>query len=149
MSRMFLLLAVMGVMLALGASSAVAQPQEVTATGVLEPAPPLAPDPTPTYAITDEATSARYELISGFLDLEPYVGQRVFIRGEPVPGPGDPNRPPLLNVTEVVPMGAGAGGGQTPATGGPSLLLLSIGALAMGSGVLVAAGTAVLRRSRQ
>ncbi len=149
MRRMFLLLAVMGAMLALGASSAVAQPQEVTATGVLEPAPPLAPDPTPTYAITDEATSARYDLISGFVDLEPYVGQRVFIRGAPVPGPGDPNRPPLLNVTEVVPLGAGAGEGPTPATGGPSLLLLSIGALAVGSGVLVAAGTAVLRRSRQ
>ena len=53
----------MGSMLALGASSAVAQPQEVTATGVIEPAPPHAPDPTPTYAITDEATSARYDLI--------------------------------------------------------------------------------------
>ena len=149
MRRTFLLLAVLGSMLVLGAGSAVAQPQEVTATGVLEPAPLHAPDPTPTYAITDEATSARYDLISGFVDLEPYVGQRVFIRGEPVPGPGDPNRPPLLNVTEVVPLGAGAGGGQMPATGGPSLLLLSIGALAVGSGVLVAAGTTVLRRSRQ
>jgi hypothetical protein len=149
MRRTFLLLAVLGSMLALGAGSAVAQPQEFTATGILEPAPPYAPDPTPTYAITDEATSARYDLISGFLVLDQYVGQRVFIRGAPVPGPGDPNRPPLLNVTEVVPLGAGAGGGPTPATGGPSLLLLSIGALAMGSGVLVAAGTAVLRRSRQ
>jgi hypothetical protein len=147
--RRVLLLAVIGALLALGASSAVAQPQVVTATGVLETAPPYSPDPTPTYAITDEATSARYDLISGFVDLAPYVGQRVSIRGEPVPGPGDPNRPPLLNVTEVVPLGAGAGGGQMPATGGPSLLLLSIGALAMGSGVLVVAGPAVLRRSRQ
>ena len=149
MRRMFLLLAMMGALLALGAGSAVAQPQEFTATGVLEPAPPHAPDPTPTYAITDEATSARYDLISGFLDLDQHVGQRVFIRGAPVPGPGDPNRPPLLNVTEVVALGAGAGGGPTPPTGGPSLLLLSIGALAMGSGVLVAAGTVVLRRRRQ
>jgi hypothetical protein len=61
--RTFLLLAVMGSMLALGATSlTVAQPQEVTATGVIEPAPPYAPDPTPTCVITDEATSARYDL---------------------------------------------------------------------------------------
>jgi hypothetical protein len=46
MRRTFLLPAVMiGAMLALGASSAVAQPQEFTATGVLETAPPYSPDP--------------------------------------------------------------------------------------------------------
>jgi hypothetical protein len=173
--------------------------QVITATGVIETAPPHAPDPTPIYAITDETTGARYELISGFVNLGQYVGQRVFIRAVPVPGPGDPNRPPLLNVTEVVPLdttpppevciavfppppgcpgttppppppppgggdgttpppappaqgGAAAaapGGGVTlPSTGGPSLFWVPIVALALGSGILVAAGAAALRRSR-
>ena len=71
------------------------------ATGVLGRAAPHSPDPTPVYAITDERTGTSYELVSGFVDLEQYVGKQVTIQGVPVPGPGDPSKPPLLNVTQV------------------------------------------------
>ena len=64
------------------------------ATGMLERATPHSPDPTPVYAITDGATGTSYELVSGFVDLDPYVGERVTIQGVPVPGPGDPSKPP-------------------------------------------------------
>ena len=77
----------------------------VTATGLLQEAAPHTPDPTPIYAITDEATGNSYELTSGFVDLQSYVGQRVAIEGVPVPGPGDPSKPPLLNVTQIQPAG--------------------------------------------
>jgi LPXTG-motif cell wall-anchored protein len=73
------------------------------ATGVLGRAAPHSPDPTPVYVITDEETGTPYELVSGFVDLEQYVGERITIQGVPVPGPGDPNKPPLLNVTQVEP----------------------------------------------
>jgi hypothetical protein len=74
---------------------------------VLGRAAPHSPDPTPVYAITDEGTGTSYELVSGFVDLEPYVGKQVTIQGVPVPGPGDPSKPPLLNVTQVQPAGGG------------------------------------------
>ena len=78
-----------------------------TASGVLGRAAPHSPDPTPVYAITDEGTGTPYELVSGFVDLEQYVGERVTIQGVPVPGPGDPSKPPLLNVTQVQPSDEG------------------------------------------
>ena len=84
-----------------GSSARVAGP--AIATGVLGRAAPHSPDPTPVYAITDEGTGKPYELVSGFVDLEQYVGERVTIQGVPVPGPGDPSKPPLLNVTQVQP----------------------------------------------
>lgn len=87
----------------------------VTATGVLERAAPHGPDPTPVYAITDEEAGTSYELVSGFVDLEQYVGERVTIEGVSVPGPGDPRKPPLLNVTQVRPVG-GDGGTEGEAT---------------------------------
>ena len=87
-----------------------------TATGVLEKAAPHSPDPTPVYAITDEGTGKPYELMSGFVELEQYVGERVTIQGVPVPGPGDPSKPPLLNVTQIEPAG-GTGDGSDG--GGP------------------------------
>jgi hypothetical protein len=100
--RMFLIITVVGVMLAVGASLALAQPQgPVTATGVLGPAFTRGEDPTPNYLLTDEETGTTYTLISGFVDLEDYVGQRATITGERVPSID----PSALNVTDVVPLG--------------------------------------------
>src|SRR5215207_4118689 len=94
--------------LLVAAASAFAQPQgSVTATGVLERAAPHSPDPTPVYGINDEETGTPYELVSGFVDLEQYVGERVTIQGIAVPGPGDPSKPPLLNVTQIQPADRG------------------------------------------
>ena len=80
----------------------------VTATGVLETAAPHEPDPTPIYALTDEATGTPYELTSGFVELEPFVDQRVTIEGVPVPGNPPPGAPVFLNVTSIVPADAGS-----------------------------------------
>src|SRR5215217_7385538 len=103
-----LALALMLTALLVAAASAFAQPQgSVTASGVLERAAPHSPDPTPVYGITDEATGTSYELVSGFVDLEQYVGERVTIQGVAVPGPGDPSKPPLLNVTQIQPTDGG------------------------------------------
>jgi hypothetical protein len=100
--RMFLIVTVVGVMLVVGASLALAQPQgPVTATGVLGPAFTRGEDPTPNYLLTDEETGTTYTLISGFVDLEDYVGQRATITGERVPSID----PSALNVTDVVPLG--------------------------------------------
>ena len=63
--------------------------------------------PTPVYGVTDEETGTPYELVSGFVDLEQYVGERVTIQGVAVPGPGDPSKPPLLNVTQIQPADRG------------------------------------------
>ena len=87
-----------------------------TATGVLGRAAPHSPDPTPVYAITDEETGKAYELVSGFVELEQYVGERVTIQGVSVPGPGDPSKPTLLNVTQIEPAGGAGDGGDG---GGP------------------------------
>src|SRR5215213_262550 len=101
-------LALMLTALLVAAASAFAQPQgSVTATGVLERAAPHSPDPTPVYGITDEETGTPYELVSGFVDLEQYVGERVTIQGVAVPGPGDPSKPPLLNGTQIQPANRG------------------------------------------
>ena len=103
-------------MLLAAAAPALAQ-GPAAATGMLERAAPHSPDPTPVYAITDGATGTSYELVSGFVDLEPYVGERVTIQGVPVPGPGDPSKPPLLNVTQIEPAGdTGDGGDGDPVT---------------------------------
>src|SRR5918995_910615 len=103
-----LAMALMLTALLVAAASAFAQPQgPVTATGVLERAAPHSPDPTPVYGITDEETDTPYELVSGFVDLEQYVGERVTIQGVAVPGPGDPSKPPLLNVTQIQPADRG------------------------------------------
>lgn len=81
-----------------------------TAVGVLERlGPDPSGDPTPSYSITDEETGASYKLISGFLNLEPFVGERVLVYG--VPGAGLPalgGGPRGLNVTEVYPLGESA-----------------------------------------
>lgn len=104
-STIALALAMLLALLVTVAPAALAQGSSTTATGVLERAAPHSPDPTPVYAITDQTTGTAYELVSGFVDLEQYVGERVTIQGVPVPGPGDPNKPPLLNVTQIEPAG--------------------------------------------
>ena len=94
-----LMLAVVGVPSALAqGSSQYAPAGEFIATGVLEDAAEHAPDPTPTYAIIDEASGALYELQSGFVDLEFYVGERVNVYGMPAPGVGTP---PIFDVTRI------------------------------------------------
>lgn len=119
-------------------------PTTIMATGVLGQPFTLGQDPTPVYPLTDEATGTTFDLVSGFVDLGAFVGQRVAIVGVPVPGPGDPNRPELLNVTQIAPATGGAiggdvavpsGGGALPATGGLPLVPLA-GALVLGLGVL-------------
>jgi hypothetical protein len=89
-----------------GRTGAPQQQEPVTATGVLQRAAPEGSDPTPVYAITDEATGTLYRLISGFVNLEYYIGQRITFQGVPVPGPDTPGAPHELNVTQVQPADA-------------------------------------------
>ncbi len=85
-------------------ASAFAQPQgPVTATGVLESAAPHSPDPTPVSRVNDEETGTPYELVSGFVDLEQYVGERVTLQGVAVSGPGDPSKPPYSTSPKYIP----------------------------------------------
>jgi hypothetical protein len=106
-------------------------PTTLTATGVLVgPVEDDDPDPTPEFRLTDETTGTTYNLIIGFVDLGAFAGQRVTIEGVRVPGID----PLAFNVTSV-----------RPATGGPTLSLLPIVALIVGSGIL---GAVVLRCSQ-
>ena len=104
MMRRLVLMAVTGALIvALAATSALAQQGEVrgpvTATGVLGEPYTQGQDPTVQYRLTDEATGTNYVLVSGFVDLNPYVGQRVTIWGAPVGGAD--YAPPALNVTHI------------------------------------------------
>ena len=146
MKRILMVIAVAAMMVVLGALPAFAQPTTLTATGVLGQPFFEGQDPEPLYPLTDEATGTTYTLISGFVDLGAFVGQRVTIEGVRVPGID----PLAFNVTSVQPAPAGGdttapGGGQLPATGGTPLSLLPAVALVVGSGIL---GVAVLRRGR-
>ena len=143
--------AVVAVITTVAALPALAQqpgPTTLTATGVLVgPVEDNDPDPTPEFRLTDEATGTTYNLISGFVDLGAFSGQRVTVEGVRVPGID----PLAYNVTSIRPAAAGGGtttapgGGQLPATGGTSLSLLPAVALVVGGGIL---GAAVLRRVR-
>ena len=95
-------LALMLAMVLTAAVPALAQQGPVMATGVLGEAYTQGQDPTPTYPLTDEATGTTYVLVSGFVDLDPYVGQRVTIEGVPIGGADF--APPALNVTSIVPV---------------------------------------------
>jgi hypothetical protein len=102
-----LALALMLTALLVAAASAYAQPQgSVTATGVLMgPVEDGALDPTPKYKMADEETGTNYVLVSGFVELAPFVGQRVTIAGEPIGGADW--APPALNVTQIEPADGG------------------------------------------
>jgi hypothetical protein len=83
----------------------------VTATGVLEgPVQDGGQDPTPQYRLTDEATGTTYTLMSGFVDLQDYAGQRVTITGTLAPGVD----PLALDVTDVWSVDDPNGGGGHP-----------------------------------
>lgn len=146
LKRILLILVVAAMVVALGALPALAQPTTLTATGVLGQPFFEGQDPEPLYPLTDETTGTTYTLLSGFVDLGAFVGQRVTIEGVQVPG----INPLAFNVTSIQPAPAGEdtttapGGGKLPATGGTSLLLPTL-ALIVGSGLL---GAVVLRRSR-
>lgn len=106
MAKKLLVFVGMMAVLIVAAVPAFAQGQ-YTATGVLERSARVTEDPEPTYAITDEATGRSYELFSGFVDLEPHVGERVLVYGVAGAGLSQPDGAPRgLNVTEVVPLGA-------------------------------------------
>jgi hypothetical protein len=102
-----LALALMLTALLVAAASAYAQPQgSVTATGVLVgPVEDGDLDPTPKYKMADEETGTNYVLVSGFVELASFVGQRVTIAGEPIGGADW--APPALNVTQIEPADGG------------------------------------------
>lgn len=152
MKRILVVLLVAAIMVALDTLPALAQeqgPMTLAATGVLGQPFFQGQDPEPLYPLTDEVTGTTYTLISGFVDLGDFVGQRVTIEGVRVPGID----PLAFNVTSIWPAPSPGEGTNTaapsrrelPATGGLSLYLLPSVALVMGGGVLWAA---VLRRSR-
>ena len=77
---------------------------QITATGVLERSTRESPDPTPRYAITDEESDTSYELFDAGAGLEAYVGERVTVSGTRAPGPGIPDGPLAVDVTQVTPV---------------------------------------------
>lgn len=99
--RLLVLVGMLAVVLVAAAVPAFAQQQgPITATGVLGQPDTSGPDPEPVYPLTDEATGTTYELTSGFVELAPYVGQRVTIEGVRIPGID----PLALNVTRIQPV---------------------------------------------
>lgn len=79
-AKTFLLaLAIVFAIVAAAAAPAFAQQGPVTATGVLEGPYFEGIDPEPTYRLTDEATGTTYVLVSGFVDLAPFVSQGVSV----------------------------------------------------------------------
>ncbi|MGB3681506.1 MAG: hypothetical protein WA990_03365 [Rubrobacteraceae bacterium] len=101
MLKRLMILGGMLAMLLVAAAPAFAQGQgsPVTATGVLGEAYTVGEDPTLNYDLTDEATGTTYVLISGFVDMSPFVGEKVTIEGVPVGGAE--GAPPALNVTSL------------------------------------------------
>ena len=95
--RLAVLVAMLAVMLAVAVPAFAQQQGPITATGVLGQPDTSGPDPEPTYPLTDEETGTTYELTSGFVELAPYVGQRVTIEGVRIPGID----PLALNVTRI------------------------------------------------
>ncbi len=98
--RLVVLVAMLAVMLTMAVPAFAQQQGPITATGVLGQPDTSGPDPKPTYPLTDEETGTTYELTSGFVELEPYVGERVTIEGVRIPGID----PLALNVTRIQPV---------------------------------------------
>lgn len=103
LKRLMILAATLAMMLVV-AAPAFAQQGPVTATGVLGEPYTEGEDPTVQYSFTDEATGDEYVLISGFVDLDPFVGERITIEAAPVGSA--PGVTPALNVTDVEPAAA-------------------------------------------
>lgn len=111
MLKRLMVLGAMLAMLLVVAAPAMAQIDEYThsGTGVLGEPYTEGQDPEPVYPLTDEATGISYELISGFVYLDPYVGQSVTFEGQQVPGlPPGPNDPIPVNVTSLKPADGGS-----------------------------------------
>lgn len=101
--KLVVLVAMLAMMLATAVPAFAQQQGPVTATGVLVgPVEDNDPDPTPEFRLTDEASGTTYVLVSGFVDLAPFAGQRVTIAGVPIGGADD--APPALNVTRIQPV---------------------------------------------
>lgn len=101
--RLVVLVALLAVMLTVAVPAFAQQQGPVTATGVLVgPVEDNDPDPTPEFRLTDEASGTTYVLVSGFVDLAPFAGQRVTIAGAPIGGADDAL--PALNVTRIQPV---------------------------------------------
>ena len=100
MLKRLMVLGGMLTMLLILAAPALAQGAPVTATGVLGEPYTEGEDPTVKYPFTDEATGKDYVLISGFVDLSPFVGQQITIEAAPVGSA--PGVTPALNVTDVI-----------------------------------------------
>ncbi len=98
--KLLILIGMLAVMIVAAVPAFAQQQGPITATGVLGPPDTSGPDPEPTYPLTDEASGTTYELISGFVELEPYVGNRVTIEGVRIPG----INPFALNVTRIQPV---------------------------------------------
>ncbi len=98
--RLLVLVGMLAVMLVAAVPAFAQQQGPITATGVLGPPDTSGPDPEPTYPLTDEETGTTYGLTSGFVELEPYVGQRITIEGVRIPGID----PLALNVTRIQPI---------------------------------------------
>jgi hypothetical protein len=98
--RLLVLVGMLAVMLAAAVPTFAQQQGPITATSVLGPPDTSGPNPEPTYPLIDEETGTTYEFTSGYLELEPYVGQRVTIEGVRIPGI-DPLAP---NATRIQPV---------------------------------------------
>ena len=98
LKRLMVLVATLAMVLVV-AGPALAQGAPVTATGVLGEPYTEGEEPTVQYSFTDEATGDEYVLISGFVDLDPFVGERITIEAAPVGSA--PGVTPALNVTDV------------------------------------------------
>lgn len=111
--KMMVLLGMLAVMMGALAAPAMAQqyqygPQgEFIATGVLGESYTVGQDLGLIYPITDEASGAPYELQSGYVDLESYVGQKVTVYGTPTPGIGTPPRYDVIRVEPADDPGSG------------------------------------------
>jgi len=101
--RLLVLVGVLALMLVAAVPAFAQQQGPITATGVLVgPVEDNDPDPTPEFRLTDEASGTTYVLVSGFVELAPFAGQRVTIAGAPIGGADD--APPALNVTRIQPV---------------------------------------------
>lgn len=119
MLKRLMVLGGMLAMLLIVAAPAFAQEGPITATGVLGDSYTEGQDPERIYPLTDEATGTSYELISGFVVLEDYVGQRVTFEGQQVPGlPPGPNDPIPVNVTSLEPVDGGPAAPEIVTVGG-------------------------------
>lgn len=121
MLKRLMVLGGMLAMLLVVAAPAMAQADEYmhSGTGLLGEPYTEGQDPERIYPLTDEATGTSYELVSGFVALEDYVGQRVTFEGQQVPGlPPGPGDPIPVNVTSLEPVDGGPAAPEIVTVGG-------------------------------